>query len=318
MLPRLLRNLFVLLVLVVTLCASAFAQTREETDTGAFVIDSAGRYVRFEGRDGIVVDSLYAPGELTNSSGHTVHVNDKLALTVRYDGQDAVRVAGLPALTAIRDHEGRTTMVQADGKSVAVFEYTSAGLLAAATVPARLTWKVAPPDASHRVRQTIESGSGKIVATSLAKPVDNPQRGGSWLHALSEFGVDVESYSYEETSTNTLTIARDAKGGVAFYVVSADGCDVVFSPDGTPRFYDLTLRVWSGHMAPGSDLVISPAFDAQRGTVPDHLILTASGAIGLYSEEAAEDAITDAWVNRDGKIAFAKLLKREERKEPNE
>jgi hypothetical protein len=54
---------------------------------------------------------------------------------------------------------------------------------------------------------------------------------------------------------------------------------------------------------PGSDVLVSPAWDTQRGAVPDHLVLTAGGTAGLYVEEPAPKSITSAWMDRDGKLS---------------
>jgi len=110
-----------------------------------------------------------------------------------------------------------------------------------------------------------------------------------------------------------LTTARDAKGRVVFYVVHAERCDVAFSPDGTPRFYDLELSVEGGSIPPDSDVRHSPAWEGQRGTIPDHFILTAGGAVGLYVEEPANGSLYAAWTDGDNKLytatAHRELLK---------
>jgi hypothetical protein len=290
------------------LSASADAQTRELTDSGAFIVNAAGRYVRLEGHDGVVVDYLYdtADPEVTETSGVAVHPNDKVTLTVRYDRHGGVAVAGLPAITSLVDHEERTTAVQADGKSVAVLDYAPSGLFAAVTLPARLTWKVSAPDSSGRVRQSVENASGRIVASFVIADVRGVRPGARYDMAAAEFGVVIDTLTYEHSPTGSLITAHDAKGRVAFYVVHTDRCDVGFSPDGTPRFYDLELSVFGGTIAPGSDIMVSPATEAQGAAVPDHLVLTAGGAAGLYIEDAAKKSIVTAWADRDGKVWTAR------------
>jgi hypothetical protein len=292
-------------VLTIVLCASVQAQTREITDSGVYVADAGGRYVRLEGRDGVIVNYLYDAPESTETSGIAVRVSDKVTLTVRYDARGGIAVAGLPSLTHLADHEGRMTAVRVDSKPVALFDYTQAGLVAAVTLPGRFTWTVSASDRSHRVRQSVENAMGKVVASSevLGHDVGGLGRGASYEAAAADLGVALDSVTYERSATATLTTARDRKGRVAFYVVHTDRCDVGFSPDGTPRFYDLTLSVFGGAVPPGSDVLVSPAWDAQRAAVPDHLVLTAGGAAGLYVEAPARKSIFAAWMDRDGKLS---------------
>jgi hypothetical protein len=295
-------------VLALTLCAPAHAQTREVTDSGVFVSDAAGRYVRLEGRDGVVVTWLYDAAESTETSGVSVRPNGKLTLTVRHDGRGGVAVAGLPELASLVDHEGRTTAVQADGKPVALFDYRPSGLLAAVTLPGRLTWRVSAPHPSQGVRQSVEDAAGKVIAGAVVTGGEGATRGTWYGAAAADLGVPLDVRTYERSPTGMLTTARDGEGRVAFYVVHMDACDVGFSPDGTPRFYDLTLSLFGGSVPPGSDLLVSPAWEAQRGTVPDHLVLTAGGAAGLYVEEPAKKSIATAWTDRDGKLSVSRDL----------
>src|SRR2546423_1129455 len=110
-------------ILALLLCAAADAQTREVTDSGTYVADASGRYVRLEGRDGVVLTFLYDGPETTQTSGVAVRVNGRLTLTVRYDGRGEVAVAGLPKLTSLFDQEERTVAVRANGKTLALLDY---------------------------------------------------------------------------------------------------------------------------------------------------------------------------------------------------
>jgi hypothetical protein len=296
------RKQLILTVLVFVLCEPAHAQSREVTESGVFFSDAAGRYVRLEGRDGIVVSYLYDTPRSTETSGLAVRLNDTMTLTVRYDGSGGVAVTGLPALMSVVDHEGRTTAVQADRKTVALLDYASSGLVSAVTLPSRLTWKVSEPDASHRVRQSVEDAFGKVVASAII--TKTATRRGTWYGAVAaDLGLSPGALTYEPSPTGALTTARDSKGQVAFYIVHTDACDVGFATDGTPRFYDLTLSVFGGSVPPGGDLLVSPAWEAQRAAVPDHFVLTASGVAGLYVAEAAKKAIVAAWADRDGRLS---------------
>ena len=295
----------VAIALFLSLSLAVSAQTVEVTDSGTFAIDASGRYVRLEGRDGVVVEYLYdAPGT-DQTSGERVRVDGKLTLTVRHR-DDEVAVAGLPKLASVFDFEGRTTAVLADGKAVARFEYTHDGYFAAVTVPGVLTWKTSAPDASRRVRQVVKDASDQMVTHAVVTThmtIDGIRHDASYEAAAEELGVRLDRLTYEVSPTGALTTARDPRGRVAFYVAHvAPGCDVGFSPDGKPRFYDLSLSVLGGEIAPGGDLLVSQAWVGQRGTYPDHLVLTSRGAVGLYAEESANGAIEAVWTDLGGKV----------------
>ncbi len=279
------------------------AQTREVMDYGTYVIDASGRYVRLEGRDGVVEEYLYdKPG--TETAGVIVHVNDKLTLTVMYPNRDEIKAPGLPTLTHVSDFEGRTTTVLADGKAIAQLEYTQDGYFTAITLPGRFAWKTSKPNASRRVRQTVEDTSGQVVRNAVVSThftIDGIRHDASYEAAGKELGVDLDAVTYEDSPTG-LTTARDAQGRVAFYVVGAPGFDVGFSPAGKPLFYDIPLSVEGGEIAPGGDLVISETWEGQRGTYPDHLVLTARGSVGLYAHESANGAIDAVWMNPGGRV----------------
>jgi hypothetical protein len=294
------RTILITTLFAVMLSASADAQTSEVTDSGTFIADATGRYVRLVGHDGIVTDYLYDTPEATEPSGFAVHPNEKLTLTVRFDSNGGTTVAGLPKLTSLFDDEGRTIEVQADGKAVARFDYAPSGLFASATLP-HFTWKVSAPDRSGHVRQSVENASGKVFASFVMADVRGVLPGGWYDVIAAGLGVAPDRLTFEH-SPPWGTTARDAKGRVAFYVVHGNRCDVGFSPDGTPLFYDLTLEVFGGTMVPGSDVKVSRAWDAQGGAVPGHFVLTAGGGSGLYVDYAARKSIVAAWSDRHGKV----------------
>jgi hypothetical protein len=130
------------------------------------------------------------------------------------------------------------------------------------------------------------------------------RNGAAYEAVAAELGVSVESMTVDESPTGALTTMRDEHGSVLLYIVHTNGCDVGFAPDGTARFYDLELSV-GGFIPAGSDVRVSPAWEAQRGTVPDHLLLTNRGTIGLYAAESANGAIYAAWADRNDKVYTA-------------
>ncbi|HEY0371628.1 MAG TPA: hypothetical protein VGD79_06480 [Thermoanaerobaculia bacterium] len=285
--------------------APTYAQTRDVTDSGVYSADRSGRYVRLEGRDGIVVEYLYAAPDATETSGLAVRVHEKLALTLTYAGPGQVAVAGLPKLTSVFDSQGRARTVLADGVPLAQLEYSADEFFSGISLPGRLTWTCSAPDPSHRVRQIVENARGQVVATAVVTTngtVDGIRHGAAYEVVAEELGVDLDILTFERSPTGALTTARDERGRVAFYVVHADGADAGFSRDGRAIFYDVTLSVLGGEIAPGSDIVTSKVWEGQRGTIADHLLLTARGAVGLYAEESANGAIDSAWADAKGRL----------------
>ncbi|HEX2835534.1 MAG TPA: hypothetical protein VHW00_21155 [Thermoanaerobaculia bacterium] len=303
-------------LLAIVIATTTFAQTRETTRSGTYVSDASGRVIRLEGRDGVVATSLYDAETSTQQTGLAVRVRDGVTLTVRYDNRGGYAVEGLPALTAVVDHKERTASVHADGKAVALLQFSETDLIDAVTLPGRLVWKVSAPDASAGVQQTIATPSGRTIASATLRggiAPDAQNSGAFYDVAAADLLVDADAdadpgagvanvTTYEQSPTGAVTTARDANGRALFYIVHADRCDVGFSNDGKARFYDLELSPFAGSIAPGSDLVDSPSWEAQRAIVPDHLVITASGATALYIEEPARGGIRAAWVDGEGKV----------------
>lgn len=279
-------------------------EKRQITDSGVLITDSSGRAVRFEGIDRVVVDYLYKTPEAPEPSGVTVQVNKNLRLTVTYEGRREGQAVGLPKLTSMFDSEGRTTAVFADGFAVARLEYTDDGLFSRISVPKHLNFTCTPM-LSQRVRQRLEDARGKVVVSRVVTTdisINGVRNNHLYDVAAEELGVDVDAVTYEHSATGALTTARDAAGHVAFYVVHADWGDVGFAPNGEARFYDLKLSVLGGEIPPGSDVLVSEAWERQRGTIPDHLVLTARGRIGVYLDETAKGAIAAAWTDSQGRV----------------
>lgn len=300
------RTLTVAIALLVSIGASAqrAPETREQTDHGVLITDSAGRAVRFEGRDGVVVEYLYDRADAEETSGITVRVSDKLRLTVKYDGRRESQVAGLPTLTSVFDSTGRTVAVLADGVPLARLEYTEGELFSRISLPRHFTWTCSAAG-PRRVRQSVANARGKVVAsqtTTTDMSMEGIRNGHLYDAAAEELGVDLDAVTYEQSPTLALTTVRDADGHVALYIVHTDGCDVGFRPNGEAIFYDLRLSVLGGSIPPGSDVLVSKAWEMQRGTIPDHLLLTARGSAGVSLEEAAKGAIAAAWTDAKGRV----------------
>ena len=300
------RTLTVAIALLLSIGSSAQtpSETREVTDRGVFITDSSGRAVRFEGLDGVVVEYLYKSADAEETSGVIVRVNEKLRLTVKYEGRREGQVAGLPKLTSVFDSEGRTVAVLADYLALARLEYTEGELFSRISLPKHFTWTCAAA-LSQRVRQSVEDARGKVVASEVvttSMSILGIRNVRLYDAAAEELGVDLDALTYEQSPTLALTTARDAEGHVAFYIVHTDWCDVGFAANGEARFYDLELSVLGGKIPPGSDVLVSKAWEMQRGTIPDHLLLTARGRVGVYLDEAAKGAIASAWTDSEGRV----------------
>ena len=269
-----------LTVLFLTLLFSLVTsgQTHETTESGVWRVDAAGRYVRLEGSDGIVVDFLHDAADPSRASGVTVRV-DTRALTVTYGNPGECAAAGLPRMTSVFDEAGRTSSVLADGLPLALIEHTGEGRVAKITVPGKLAWTAAAPPARREGMPAIRGASYDAVAEDL--------------------DLDFDVLTFEPSPTGMLTTVRDKQRRVVLYVVHTDRCDAGFAADGKPLFYDLPLVLFDGTFAPDSDVMESQAWETQHGTVPDHLVVSAGGAVGLYVEEPSSGAIKSLWTDRD-------------------
>ena len=297
------RTLTIGIALIFSIALSAAqtpGQTREVTDNGVMIMDSTGRVVRFEGTDGVVVEYLYDRADTEETSGVTVRVNEKLSLTVKYSGRQEVQAAGLPKLTSVFDSNDRTSEVLAGDTVLARLEYTSDQLFSRILLPKHLTW-TCTPEPPRRVRESVQDSRGRVVASAVVRAGEGAIRN-NWPYgaAAEDLGVDPDALTYEQSPTIALTTARDAAGRVAFYIVGIEGCDVGFAPNGEGRFYDLELRVLGGEIPPGGDIVVSKAWEMQRATIPDHLVVTARGSAGVYLYEAAKGGIASAWTDSKG------------------
>ncbi|PYQ26472.1 MAG: hypothetical protein DMF56_23880 [Acidobacteria bacterium] len=294
------------LIFSIASLAQTPGQTQEVTDSGVMIMDSTGRVVRFEGTDSVVVEYLYASADAQETSGVTVRVNEKLSLSVKYSGRQEVQAAGLPKLTSVFDRKDRTCEVLADDTVLARLEYTSDELFSRIVLPRYLTW-TCTTEAPRRVRESVQDSRGKVVASVVGRAGDGIRMGWPSAAVAEDFGVDPDALTYEQSPTGALTTARDAAGRVAFYIVSIEGCDVGFAPNGEGRFYDLELRVLGGESFPGGDIVVSKAWEMQRATIPDHLVVTARGRAGVYLYEAAKDGIASAWTDAKSRVHLMKF-----------
>jgi hypothetical protein len=298
------RTLTIVIALIFSIASSAQTpgQTREVTDSGVMIMDSTGRVVRVEGPDGVVVENLYDRPDTEETSGVTVRVNEKLSLTVKRSGEKEVQAAGLPKLTLLFDSKGRTTAVLADDTVLARLDYTSDQLFSRISLPKHLTW-TCTPEAPQRVRESVYDSRGKVVASAVVRAgmgIDGIRNNWSYAPGVAEdLGVDFDALTYEDSPTGALTTVRDAAGRVAFYVVHIPWCDVGFAANGEGRFYDKELSVLDNENPDGC-IVVSKAWERQRATIPDHLVVTARGSAGVYLYEAARGGIASAWTDAKG------------------
>jgi len=302
------------ILLLAVLCVASFAGAQEIIEaadgSGSYrpIADHHGRYIRFEGSDGVVVSFFYDSPDTTLDSGMAIRVNDKVTLTVRYHGRDDLSVAGLPRVSMVRDPEERTLEIRADQKRVASFDYSADKYVAGISLPGFLTMRLTAPDRNHHVRQTLYNGSGKLVGQ--AEVVSSAYEVGMWRGVAfdgvaASLGFDPRSLSYKSSPVGFLTTGRDANQRVALYIVNVGPHSVGFTPDGVPRFYDIRADLLDADIAPGSDCSTSMAID-QNKAAPEHITLTADGVPGMYIEEPASGAIYAAWAENGGAVAFTR------------
>ena len=288
------------LVLSIALAAAVVAHAQEviETADGSYRAfqDQHGRYVRLESSDGVVIHYLYDSPSASAESGVTINVPNGPTLTVHYDGQDMVWTRGMPTLTIVSNDDGRTTEVRADGRAIALFEYRADQYVGAVVVPGRFTLRATPPDARHRVRQTLLDATGRVLQQT--EVVSSAASTGMWKGMAFD---RMASLSFRPSPAGYLSTGRDADGHVALYIVSAGRVSVGFAPDGAPRFYDVTADIFDSDIPPGSDAGTSIALE-QSKAVPSHVTLTAEEIPGIYVEEPADGAIYAVWAERNGEI----------------
>src|SRR6185369_595209 len=171
-----------------------------------------------------------------------------------------------------------------------------------------LSMRLTPPDARQHVRQILQSGAGTVIG--LADVVSSAAVVGMWSGftfdtVAGSLGFNPRPLTFKKSPVGYLTTARDRKGRVALYIVSAGGQSVGFTPDGVARYYDLTAEIFDSEIPAGSDLGISVSLD-QNKAAPEHITLTADGTLGMYVEEPADGAIYAAWVEPGEVIKYSR------------
>jgi hypothetical protein len=270
--------------------------------------DDHGRYVRLESSDGIVLRYLYDSPAATAETGVAVRVSEKVTLTVRYNDRGDFWAPGLPKISRVPDSNERTLEIRAGDKPIATFAYRSDKYIAGVSLPGHLSMRLTPPDARHRVRQTLQSGAGTVIGTAdvvSSAGVVGMWSGSTFDTVAGSLGFNPRSLIFTNSPVGYLTTARDHKGQVALYIVSAGGQSVGFTPNGVARYYDLTADIFDSEIPAGSDLGVSVSLD-QNKAAPEHITLTADGTLGMYVEEPADGAIYAAWVEPGEVIRYSR------------
>jgi hypothetical protein len=295
------------LLLSLFLAATA-VHGQEVIDTGdgsyRMFVDSHGRCVRTVASDGVVVEYLYDSALAQTESGVVIKVPAGPALKILYDYQGSIWARGMPKLKVIMNEQFRVTEIRADEKPIVTFEYRPDKYVGAVSSPGHFSMRFTTPDARNLMHQTLVDADGAVIKETDV--VSFAGDAGIWNRAAYEgvehaLGFDPSSLSFHCSPGGFLCTGRDAKDRVALYFVTAGaGNSVAFTPDGTPRFYDLNANIWDFEIPPGGDdLGVSVAFD-QNKAVPAHVTLTANGMPGVYIETPANGAIYAVWVQSDG------------------
>lgn len=283
-----------------------------ETWDGSYRVfkDDHGRYARLESSDGVVVNYLYDSPAATAETGIAVRVSEKVTLTVRYNERGDFSAPGLPNVSMVLDSNDRTLEIHASDKTIATFSYRPDKYIAGVSLPGHLSMRLTAPDGRQHVRQTLQSGAGTVIG--LADVVSSAGMVGMWSGytfdtVAGSLGFNPRSLIFTKSPVGYLTTARDRKGQVALYIVSAGAHSAGFTPDGVARYYDLRADIFDTEIPPGSDLGISVSFD-QNKAAPEHITLTADGTLGMYVEEPAAGAIYAAWVEPGEVIKYSRAL----------
>jgi hypothetical protein len=288
------------------LLASAIAHGQEiiETTNGTYRAfqDEHGRYLRLESSDGVVVNYLYDSPAATAESGVAIKVANGPTLIVHYEAS-GFWTPGMPKVNVIGNAEERTAEIRADEKTIAAFEYRADKYVGEISIPGRFTMRFTPPDARHRMRQTLVNGNGGVIHET--EVVSSAAEAGIWNRVSFDgveqaLGFDPRTLLYRESPAGYLNTGRDANGRAALYIVTVGRNAVGFTRDGVPRFYDVTAEIFDSEVPAGSDCGHSIALE-QNKAVPAHVTLTGGGMPGVYVDTPANGAIYAVWVESDGR-----------------
>ncbi len=302
-------------VVVFFLCCVpvTFAQSIAGLQGGSYAIGTSGDQITsLSNDDGSVIhvhhDSAGTETGMTVSPSPQHAPSLSLQYAVSADGSGWLQAGSLPMLRYTSDMYGRTTsavldpgMSVVDGQwyidvnapdpiVVASFSYRPGGQLSEVALDSGLSLQLGPP-ADGVVAQSLIRPNGTVAATALPVVGDDVNVVPAQLDAIAaRFGlIDwAETLTFSMAASGHLTTGRDASGLVQLYLVDAGPFRVGYAPDGTALFYDLMPTYTTGEFSN------DPATHV-AGVAPSHIVMTAEGAAGLYTDRPAYGAIYSAW-----------------------
>lgn len=279
--------------------------------------------------DGSVIQYRYDPSGA--ESGLTVYV-DGVALSLDYSTSEYggfVYAAPLPPMMDTNDAYGRTTSVTLypgmwydngewtldvngpDPIPAATLAYGPSGHLSSITLNTGLSMELArlatASTPSDLVSQNVYAGDGTVLATGAPAGGTNSMRiAPTQLDAVAtQLGLGAnwaETLVFTRSANGQLTTARNATTNqVVLYMVDAGPYRVGYTPDGTPVFYDFS---------PSYGVSADPANDPATqlaGVAPQQIVMTATGATGMYTDRPADGAVYGAWTDSSGAAHYGRL-----------
>lgn len=311
---RMLRRIASTVFLLLCSVPATFAQSIAGPNGGSYVLGTSGdRVTSITNDDGSVVHYQYdSEGAET---GMNVSLGAYLSLSLQYsvnaDGSGFVQAGSLPPLLWMADAYGRTQnadlypgMSLVNGQwyldingpepiPVASFSYGPSGHLSSVTLNSGLSLQLGAPTATGVVAQSLIRPDGTVAAT--ASPVGGTNGVNivpAQLDAIAaRFGLGgnwAETLTFSVAASNHVTIGRDANGIAQLYLVDVGPIRVGYAADGTALFYDFVPTYTAGELSedPAAQVV---------GVAPSHIVMTAEGAAGFYTDQPAFGALYSAW-----------------------
>jgi YD repeat-containing protein len=293
---------------------AAFAQSIAGPQGGSYVVGTSGDLITsLSNDDGSIVEYQYDSAGA--ETGMNVSLGSSVSLALQYnvtpEGNGFVQAGSLPPLIWMSDAYGRTqnadlypnmTLIGGewyldingpDSIPVAFFSYGPGGHLSSVTLNSGLSMQLGTPTSAGVVTQSLLRPDGTVAAT--ASPV-----GGTngvtivpaQLDAIAThagLGANwAETLTFSVAGSGHLTIGRDAAGTAQVYLVDVGPVRVGYAADGTALFYDFVPTYTVG------GTIDDPATQV-AGVAPSHIVMTAEGATGFYTDQPAFGAVYSAW-----------------------
>jgi YD repeat-containing protein len=307
------RRIAVIGALVFCCVPAAFSQSVAGPQGGSYIVAESGDLITsFSNDDGSVVAYQYdSAGAETGMNVSIGDVSLSLQYSVATDGSGWLQAGSLPPLMCTNDAEGRTTSATlypsfsrvggewyvnvngADPIEVASFSYGPGGHLSAVELDNGISLQLGTPTAAGVVTESLIRPNGAVAAS--AAPVGGTNGVNvvpAHLDAIAtRFGLGAnwaETMTFSIAASGHLTIGRDGSGVVRLYLVDIGPFRVGYAPDGTALFYDFVPTYTL------TGMTTDPATEV-AGVAPSHIVMTAGGAAGLYTDQPAYGAVYSAW-----------------------